>query len=292
MTSIFISLFQKMAYNKLIESGISFADTSETYGLVSRKENLSAEQIIGQCIEENSERTPLLASTLCNPWKSLRQGTGIRLGKGSIIHAISKSAERMGASAIDLYQVPAKMFYVGTPGCVVNALSLAMDQGLINNVGVCNMEKNAMKTFIQKLSKKGYTLTSNQFEFSLVNRKALKSGLIKTCKDLGVIPIAHTPLGRGLATGIFTATNPTGGQVSGQQPFPFETLEKYSTLHTMLATVQKKVRVRLEKENRNLQDRRGRYRGESVRFIIIKYFSSVKDTSLSSFFSLLLILRR
>jgi aryl-alcohol dehydrogenase-like predicted oxidoreductase len=254
-----------MAYNKLIESGVTFVDTSENYGLVSRKDNLSAEHIIGQCVEENSERTPLIASTLSNPWTSIKQGTGLRLGARSILSAISKSAERMGASAIDLYQVPAKMFYLGTPGCVVQALAMAMDQGLINNVGVCNMEKSAMKSFIQKLSKKGYTLTSNQFEFSLVNRKALKSGLIKACKDLGVIPIAHTPLGRGLATGIYTATNPTGGQVSGKQPFPFETLEKYSTLHTMLATVQKKVRIRLEKENRDLQDRRGRYRGESVR---------------------------
>eukprot|EP00560_Eucampia_antarctica_P006366 CAMPEP_0197826482 /NCGR_PEP_ID=MMETSP1437-20131217/3439_1 /TAXON_ID=49252 ORGANISM="Eucampia antarctica, Strain CCMP1452" /NCGR_SAMPLE_ID=MMETSP1437 /ASSEMBLY_ACC=CAM_ASM_001096 /LENGTH=464 /DNA_ID=CAMNT_0043426951 /DNA_START=257 /DNA_END=1651 /DNA_ORIENTATION=+ len=253
----------QVAYNKLTEAGITLVDTSENYGLSSRKEKLSAEEIIGTILEGNTETSPLITSTMSNPWTSLRQGTGLRIGrKSAILKVIEQSCERMGTSVIDLYQVPSKMFYLGTPGVVADALCMAMDQGLINNVGVCNMGKTSMKNFAQKLKKRGYDLTSNQFEFSLTNRKASKSGLIQACKQLGVIPIAHTPLGGGLATGIYTATNPTGGLQSAIAPFDFKTLDKFSTLHGMMETVTSRVGTRLEKEKNANQDRyKARFRG-------------------------------
>merc|ERR1739844_652842 len=106
-----------------------------------------------------------------------------------------------------------------------------MDSGSINNVGISTMSKSSMRRFNKKLSKRGgYQLTSNSFEFSLVNRKAWKSGLMAACKQEGIIPIARNPLGNGLASGVWTATNPTGGEVSKEQPFDFKTLEKYTTL--------------------------------------------------------------
>ena len=78
-----------------------------------------------------------------------------------------------------------------------------------------------------------------------------------------MIPIARDPLGGGLASGVYTSSNPTGGQ-TGSQPFDFKTLDKYSTLHDVLATVQQKVQKRLEKENNALKDKRSRYNGSPV----------------------------
>jgi aryl-alcohol dehydrogenase-like predicted oxidoreductase len=181
------------------------------------------------------------------------------------LKAIEASGDRLGTSAMDLYQVPSNMFYIGAPGTVAKALCAAMDQGLINNIGVKNMSKGNMKRFNNKLYKiGGYSITSNQFEFSLVNRKAWKSGLIAACKRMGIIPMASNPLGNGLASGVYTSTNPTGGEVSGKQPFDFKTLEKYTTLHDMMLTVQQKVQKRLEKENSALKDRSKRYSGPPV----------------------------
>lgn len=167
----------QLAYDKLMEAGITFVDTSENYGLESRDKSLSAEQILCQCIDTNAQALPIVASTMSNPWKSLKQGTGPRFGSSGILKAIDGSGDRLGSSTIDVYQIPAKMFYIGTPGCVASAVCAAMDQGLINNVGVKNMSKSKMKSFNKKLDKIGsYPLTSNQFEFNLVNRKAWKSG--------------------------------------------------------------------------------------------------------------------
>lgn len=245
-------------------AGITLVDTSENYGLQSRSKSLSAEQILCQCMDTNSDASPIVATALSNPWRSLKQGTGLRVGQSSVLKAIEASADRLGTGAIDLYQIPGNMFYLGTPNCVAKAVCAAIDQGLISSVGVTNFGKNRMRSFAKKLEKiGGYGLTSNQFEFSLVNRKAYKSGLIAACKAMGVVPIARDPLGGGLASGVYTSSNPTGGQ-TGKQPFDFKTLDKYTTLHDVLATVQQKVQKRLEKENDALKDKRSRYSGSAV----------------------------
>mmetsp|Transcript_7029 Transcript_7029/g.10711 ORF Transcript_7029/g.10711 Transcript_7029/m.10711 type:complete len:536 (+) Transcript_7029:105-1712(+) len=255
----------QVAYDKLMEAGILLMDTSESYGLKSRTKSLSAEQILSQCMDTNTDTQPIIASAMSSPLQSLKQGTGVRFGQGGILKAIEGSAERLGSSAIDLYQVPTRMFYPGAPGLVVDALSSAMDSGSINNVGISTMSKSSMRRFNKKLSKRGgYQLTSNSFEFNLVNRKAWKSGLIAACKQEGIIPIARNPLGDGLASGVWTATNPTGGEVSKEQPFDFKTLEKYTTLHDVLANVQKTVKERLDKQNRELTDRRNRFNAPEI----------------------------
>lgn len=256
-----------MAYDKLMEAGITFMDTSESYGLKSRAKNLSAEHILSTCMDNNAAQ-PIVASAMSSLIQSLTQGTGVRLGQAGVQKAIEGSAERLGSSAIDLYTVPTRMFYPGPPGVLVGALCDAMDAGLINNVGISTTSKGSMKRFNNKMNKKGgYQVTSNSFEFSLVNRKAWKSGLIAACKEEGIIPIARNPLGDGLASGVWTATNPTGGEVSKKQPFDFKTLDKYTTLHDVLANVQKKVKDRLEKQNRDISDRRNRYGGPPVSLI-------------------------
>ena len=257
-----------------MESGILFLDTSESYGLQSKAKSLTAEQILCQCIDTNANAQPIIASTMSSPLQSLKQGTGMRVGQGGVNNAIKGSSERLGSSTIDLYQVPTRMFYPGPPGILAGILSDAMDSGLINNVGLSTMSKSSMKRFNNKLNKKGgYQVTSNSFEFSLVNRKAWKSGLIAACKQEGIIPIARNPLADGLASGIWTATNPTGGEVSKKQPFDFKTLDKYSTLHDVLGNLQKSIKDRLDKQNREMTDRRNRYGGPPVSKI---YLSSLE----------------
>ena len=41
----------------------------------------------------------------------------------------------------------------------------------------------------------------SQVKYSVLDRSPEKSGLLQTCKDLGVTLIAHSPLQRGLLTG-------------------------------------------------------------------------------------------
>jgi len=99
-----------------------------------------------------------------------------------------------------------------------------------------------------------------QFEFSLTNRKADKKGLIDACKELGVIPMVRNPLDGGLASGRYTATNPSGGEAGGTARYPFEKLEKLQPLHSVQETVAERASTRVKREQRDLNDRyRARY---------------------------------
>jgi aryl-alcohol dehydrogenase-like predicted oxidoreductase len=94
-----------------------------------------------------------------------------------------------------------------------------------------------------------------QFEFSLTNRKALKSGLIDACKELSVTPVAHTPLGGGLASGKYTALDPTGGKI-GKAKYDFQTLEPLTPIHEAQERVSGMVRSRLRQAFKEQKDLR------------------------------------
>jgi aryl-alcohol dehydrogenase-like predicted oxidoreductase len=92
----------------------------------------------------------------------------------------------------------------------------------------------------------------------LTNRKALKSGLLEECKELGVIPLIRNPLDtNGLASGRYTATNPSGGDAgSASGPFKFSLLEKLQPLHQVQETIAERVSNRIKRENRRLRGAR------------------------------------
>jgi aryl-alcohol dehydrogenase-like predicted oxidoreductase len=51
-------------------------------------------------------------------------------------------------------------------------------------------------------------LASNQIEFSLLRARPLRVGLIAACRELGVVPLAYSPIGQGRLTGKYSAANP------------------------------------------------------------------------------------
>ena len=58
----------------------------------------------------------------------------------------------------------------------------------------------------------GMQLATNQIEFSLLRRSPETSGLLGTCTELGVLPLAYSPIGQGRLTGKYTASNPPPGK--------------------------------------------------------------------------------
>lgn len=249
----------QIVYNMMLENGVTFIDTSESYGRSLTKKSLSAEHIIGKSYEENSEVDPLISTSLANPWMHLLDGGGLRFGRRGIVQALEDSCDRLGAG-VEVLEVPAAL-YLGFPNALPDGLSQCLDKGLCNFVGVSNMGKIRMRSMARKMEKRGTSLTMNSFAFSLTNRKAWKSGLIAACKDAGVIPVAHTPLDGGFATCAYTLTNPSGGKPGRAFPYSQKKLSKWQPLASAMETVQSKVKARLEKEKREEQQQMRGFRG-------------------------------
>jgi aryl-alcohol dehydrogenase-like predicted oxidoreductase len=73
---------------------------------------------------------------------------------------------------------------------------------------VSNFDRHQTREMHEVLLARGHSLTSNQIEFSLLERGPERSGLLRTCQDLGVTVIAYSPLGMGLLTGKFSPSHP------------------------------------------------------------------------------------
>jgi aryl-alcohol dehydrogenase-like predicted oxidoreductase len=238
----------QLAYNKLLEGGITVLETSAAYGAVSRKQKLSAQDILNRCVDEQEEGMPetLLMESLGGPaWTKA-------ISSGAIVSHLQSSCERLNTDAVQLYQVPKSFLF---PGAILaNGLAAAMDSGYCNYVGVRGITSaRALRRFCRRLDDRGFTLTSNAFDFSLTNPKA--AGMFDACRESGVIPFVTNPLDFGLASGVFTATNPSGGQVAGSNQFSFKELEKLQPLHSVQESIAERVRTRVIREMRDTQDR-------------------------------------
>ncbi|CAM9179658.1 unnamed protein product [Hapterophycus canaliculatus] len=187
-------------------------------------------------------------------WTKFLIGGPWRAGRRAIVKALTATLERGGWAYVDLYQVHFPFPYFGGMDALAEGLSKACDRGLCRSVGVSNFNAKQMREFSEKLEKFGITLASNQFEFSLVNRNAEADGTLAECKRLGVVPLAHTPLAKGLASGVYTASNPTGGKM-GSPKYVFKDLFPLTPIHTALVSVAKRVEGRLSVEAKEEQKR-------------------------------------
>jgi len=239
----------QVAYNDLMNAGILLYESSPEYGSAMASKQLSAEDILSRCISEyqDSDAIPLIVGTYPNKmWQR---------GAKGVTNALSNSCDRI--SAIDVYQIK-NLGWLPSAGLVKGMTEAVVDLGTVNYVGVKNVSPVRLRRMVSKFDKEGIQVTTNAFDFSLTNRKNEK--WIQSCKTLGVIPLITDPLGGGLASGQYTASNPSGGIAGASAKFPFSTLEKLQPLHSVLETVAERVKTRVTRELRDLKERsRGRY---------------------------------
>jgi aryl-alcohol dehydrogenase-like predicted oxidoreductase len=132
------------------------------------------------------------------------------LSRRSLIKALQGSLKRLGVSQVDLYQMHQPIPPVNVETWM-EAMTEAVQLGLTREVGVSNYDISWTQRAYDTLAREGIHLASNQMEYSLLNRKIEKSGLLKLCLDLGVRVIAYSPLGMGLLTGKYSIDNPPPG---------------------------------------------------------------------------------
>ncbi len=200
------------AWNASIDAGATFFDTAEVYG------GGESERIIGALLADDPERAAkatIATKFMPSPWKL--QVTSALLG------ALRASLERLGRPSVDLYQIHGPISLRGL-GALAEALAAAHQDGLVKEVGVSNYSAKETRTIHRELSERGVRLATNQIEYSLLRRVPETGGLLATCAELGVVPLAYSPLGQGRLTGKYSASNPPPGK-RGFSAHPMETVD-------------------------------------------------------------------
>jgi aryl-alcohol dehydrogenase-like predicted oxidoreductase len=184
------------AWQVCIEAGVVLFDTAEIYG------GGESERIIGRLLARDpSVRDEVVIATkfMPLPWKLAVTG--------SLVRAARASLQRLGIASIDLYQIHGPIS-LRSHGALADALAAAHEQGLIKAVGVSNYSVKETRSIDAALRKRGLRLATNQIEFSLLRTRPEKVGLLECCRELGVVPLAYSPIGQGRLTGKYSAANP------------------------------------------------------------------------------------
>ncbi len=129
----------------------------------------------------------------------------------ALLSAARHSRERLGVDTIDLYQIHGPVS-LRSHDALADALAGAVAEGVVKAVGVSNYSAKETRGIDAALRKRGLRLASNQIEFSLLRAMPLRVGLLACCQELGVVPLAYSPIGQGRLTGKYTATNPPPGK--------------------------------------------------------------------------------
>jgi aryl-alcohol dehydrogenase-like predicted oxidoreductase len=184
------------AWEASIAAGVVLYDTAEVYG------GGESERIIGRLLAADPSmrhRVVIASKFMPSPWK-----VNVR---AALLSAARNSRERLGIDVIDLYQIHGPVS-LRSHDALAEALATAHAEGVVRAVGVSNYSAKETRAMDAALRTRGLRLASNQIEFSLLRARPLQVGLVSTCQQLGVVPLAYSPIGQGRLTGKYSAANP------------------------------------------------------------------------------------
>ena len=209
----------RQAFDASVAAGIELYDTAEVYG------QGQSELLLGEFLKTVDRKLIIATKFMPYPW---------RLRRGSLVRALRGSLKRLGLEQVDLYQVHQPLAPV-TVETWMAAMSEAVQLGLTHEVGVSNYDRSWTQRAFDALAREGIPLASNQVEYSLINRKIEKNGLLKQCQELGVRLIAYSPLGMGMLTGKYTPQNLPSGIRAGRYNARF--IERMTPLLTLIKRI-------------------------------------------------------
>ncbi|MBH8572589.1 aldo/keto reductase [Nostocaceae cyanobacterium CENA369] len=215
------------AFTAALETGVTFFDTAEIYGL-----GLS-EQLLGQFIQKAQKPVQIATKFGPLPWRFTGQ---------SVSDALTDSLKRLQLERVELYQVHWPFAFFLSQETLMNTLADEVKRGRIGAVGVSNYSADQMREAHQILAARGVPLAVNQVRYSLLSRQIESNGIFQTARELGVTILAYSPLAQGLLTGKYTpelAETPTGARRIDPR-FNKEGLQKIAPVIDLLTSLGKK----------------------------------------------------
>jgi aryl-alcohol dehydrogenase-like predicted oxidoreductase len=179
--------------HRAVELGVTFLDTSDTYGVGANEELLR--EFLGQ-----TDRDRLVLATKFGAVRDpvTKAPLAVR-GDASYVHeACEGSLRRLGIDHIDLYypHFPDRDTPVEE---TVSALADEVKAGRVRHIGLSNVTAQRLRA-----AHAVHPIAAVQNEWSLFTREA-EDEVVGACAELGVAFVPYSPLGRGFLTGAYTS---------------------------------------------------------------------------------------
>jgi pyridoxine 4-dehydrogenase len=182
-------------FQAAVAAGVRLFDTADSYGI--GRFSGRSESILGRCASRlpPAERSRLCMATKLAPFPW-------RLGRTGFTRAFRASRARLGGriDRVQLHWSTARYLpWQELP--LIDGLADLVEQGEVAELGVSNLGPARLRELHSHLEGRGIPLVSVQVQFSLLSPQPLSpGGILDTCRELGVEPLAYSPLALGLLT--------------------------------------------------------------------------------------------
>jgi len=176
-----------------LESGITTFDHADIYG------DYTCERLFGEALADSQiERTKIQLVTKCGirivsrrrPEHSVES---YDTSRDHIVASVERSLENLGTEYIDLLLIhrPDPLM---DPGAVNAAFTALREEGKVRHFGVSNFTPAQFAMLAVRVD---VPLVTNQIEYSVMHLDAQADGTLDLCLQLGIRPMAWSPLGGG-----------------------------------------------------------------------------------------------
>jgi diketogulonate reductase-like aldo/keto reductase len=166
------------AIQAAIDRGVTHIDTAESYA------SGHSEEIVGEAIK-NYDRSKLIIATKVSAWNQ---------GYDDLLRSFEGSIKRLESDYVDLYllhRYPEAGIDIKT---TMKAMDRLVDEGVVKNIGVCNLTNNRFSEVQKHTSNK---LVYNQVHYSLESREPQARGILDYAIKEDFFVSAWGPLSKG-----------------------------------------------------------------------------------------------
>ncbi|KAJ7489041.1 NADP-dependent oxidoreductase domain-containing protein [Mycena latifolia] len=171
-------------------SGCTMWDTADAY--------MDSEEFLGKWFKRTGKRDEIFLATKFG----FLGPSGPRLINGTPEYArlcIEKSLKRLGVECIDLYYLHRADATVPIEH-TIGAMAEFVKEGKVKHLGLSEVSASTLRR-----AHAVHPIAAVQVEYSpfTLDIEDPKIALLETCRELGVVVVAYSPLGRGLLSGLY-----------------------------------------------------------------------------------------
>lgn len=190
-----------------LELGLTTLDTAEIYGLYAVEEQLGAALALSPGLRDKLEIVTKAGIYVPCPYHPERRTAHYNATGQRLIKSLEKSLRLLGTDHVELFLVH-RPDWLTRAEDTASGLNQLMRSGKIRAAGVSNYSASQFALLNARMEQ---PLATNQIEFHLLNPEPITDGTLSQCEQLGVLPMAWSPLAGGR---IFDQNNPAAGRLA------------------------------------------------------------------------------
>lgn len=212
------------AWEHLRAAGFNWIDTAQAFG------SGESERICGELLAD-LPRDEFVVQT---KWFAVPDGVNLTAGgQHAPRKKLEESLRRLRLEYVDIYLVHGTL-HPSSIRTVAKGLAECVDQGLTRAVGVVNYDAEQMMRMAKALARYRLPLATNVCEYSVLRRHPETHGLIRVCRDQGIIFQSCAPLAQGRLTGKYSRGNQPRESYCASS-YPIEEIEETIALLRRIA---------------------------------------------------------